>query len=256
MANYRIQRLDGTLEGPFSSADLKNLASSGRISPADRVAVDGSDRWVPAARVNGIREILEARAVAPDGPEPEPPTATIPLEPRAIPPIPSRSAPSTTYASDPDPPQYGMLRCVAGWIIFYGWLVVALGFTFSYLMTVLLARSAMGSGTPWSGGFIAIIVLLCLAAGAATTAAVRSFANRNSRVTGVFGAVVLLPIVPFTLDGIRKGTISTLEGILLLQIVGTSLSSLIVGSALVAIGEFLVAHADIATNSWRRAAGR
>lgn len=254
MANYRMQRLDGTVEGPFSSADLKDLASRGRISPADRVALDGSDRWVPATRVNGIREILEARALAPDPPEPEP--ATIPLERREIPPLPSRSAPPSSYGADPDPPQYGVLRCVAGWVIFYGWLIVALGFTFSYFMTVLLGRAAMNSDTPLSGGFIAIIVLLCLAAGAATAAAVRSFANRSDRLTGAFGAVVLLPIVPFMIDGIRKGSISPLEGIVLLQIIGTSLSALIIGSAFVAVGEFLVAHADIATNSWRHAASR
>jgi hypothetical protein len=255
MANYRLQRLDGTIDGPLTSAELKDLASRGQISPADRVAPEGSDRWVPAMRVNGIREILEARAIADDSPGAAEFESTIPLQsPIRESPYdatrPESRSPSATSASHASPPQYGVLRCVAGWIIAYGWLVIAIGFAFSFFVTVLLARDAMGSETTWSGGFIAIIVLLCLAAGIAVAFAAHSFAHRGDRLTAAFATVVLLPVVPFMINGIREGTISTSEGLVFLQVILGSLSILILGSVLVAVGEFLVAHADIATNSW------
>jgi hypothetical protein len=261
MATYRIQRLDGSVAGPLTSSQLKELAAAGRISPADRVAPDGTDRWVPAMRVNGIREILEARAIASadESTESERPQDPIPLQPAEPDRIPAPPASSAMPARPPsipgiaDPPRYGVLRCVAGWITLYGWLIISIGFSFSYFMTVMVARNLLGQDSPWSGGFLAIVVLLCFAAGVATASAVRRFANRADNLTAAFAAVILLPLVPFMIDGIRKGAITPAEGLSLLQTVGTSLSALIAGSIIVAAGEFLVAHADIATNSWQNA---
>lgn len=241
MPNYRIQRMDGSFEGPLTSRELKNLASQGRIGPADRISPDGSDRWIPAMRVNGIREILEARAI-----RDETPPELENEEPGEIPP------PVSARRSGAAAPEYGLLRHVAGWIGFHGWLAIAVGFAYSYLMTVLFVRGAMGETGAWSGGFFAIILLLCLAGGVLTAAGARAFARRGDPKSGLFGAAALLPIIPLIVGGIRAGAVSTVDGLLLLQVLAASWLALAFGSVLVAIGEFLPAHADLARNSWGR----
>lgn len=44
----------GNQAGPVSAAELKQLASTGQISPTDLVWKDGLSDWVPAAKVKGL----------------------------------------------------------------------------------------------------------------------------------------------------------------------------------------------------------
>jgi hypothetical protein len=254
LANYRLQRLDGTIEGPLTSSELKELASRGRISPADRVAPDGTDRWVPAMRVNGIREILESRALSQPEPDFTAPQEAIPLETADLAKtreISRTSGTPSTALSPATAPQYNVLRCVSGWLVVYGWLVVTGGIFYSYFFTILLGREFLGQDPPGSPGYIAGLVLLCIVASLATTAMFRRLAQKSSRLTGVFAATAFLPLVPFVGIVFQKDTIPPEAGVSVFQSVGASVLSLILGSVLVAVGEFLLAHADIATNSWR-----
>lgn len=45
---------DEQQHGPVSSAELKQLATSGRIGPDDFVWREGMDEWAPAGRVKGL----------------------------------------------------------------------------------------------------------------------------------------------------------------------------------------------------------
>src|SRR2546421_6283709 len=40
--------------GPFSSAQIKTLAASGKIQPDDMLLQEGSSRWTPARSVKGL----------------------------------------------------------------------------------------------------------------------------------------------------------------------------------------------------------
>jgi hypothetical protein len=255
---YRIQRADGSIEGPFSAAVLRSLAEQGRIGQADRISPDGSDRWFPATRVKGIRENLEplilTENLPPIGSESTPDPLGHPgPSPQVQAPTPDVDRSAIQLARTHSQPRYGVLRCVAGWLASYGWLVISLGFTISFLATAVLGFDALDPETPWSAGTVVIVTLNCLAAGTAVMLASRSFARRGDPLTAGFGVVVLLPVVPFTIDGIRENAVSIPDAIVFLQAILLSLSTLISGSILIAAGEFLTAHADIATNSWRDA---
>ena len=45
---------DGKQEGPIAAAELKQLASSGRLSPTDLVRKDGMTVWAQASKVKGL----------------------------------------------------------------------------------------------------------------------------------------------------------------------------------------------------------
>lgn len=46
--------VDGNKTGPVSAAALKELARSGRLSPADLIWKEGMGQWIPASRVKGL----------------------------------------------------------------------------------------------------------------------------------------------------------------------------------------------------------
>lgn len=65
MSKYQLRRANGTIEGPMSSSELRALASAGQIAATDEICVIGTNRWVPASRVSGIKEII-APPIKPD----------------------------------------------------------------------------------------------------------------------------------------------------------------------------------------------
>jgi hypothetical protein len=64
--------------GPFSSAQLKDLADTGQIRPVDTIWKEGVERGVPAAKVKNLFTQLPASAPAPAS---EPPPAAQPEPP-------------------------------------------------------------------------------------------------------------------------------------------------------------------------------
>ncbi|MFZ9915366.1 MAG: hypothetical protein ACO3IB_08555, partial [Phycisphaerales bacterium] len=70
MSRYFIRRTDGTIEGPFSSTDLRVLAKCGEIRDVDLVRRDGERLWVRANKVGGLRDVIAQAALElPDRPE-------------------------------------------------------------------------------------------------------------------------------------------------------------------------------------------
>jgi len=88
MANWYC-KIDGTIEGPFTSAQLKAKAFVGEIVPTTPVKRDGVDKWVEAHRVSGLEFMdtsvvpeLQAAEAAIDAPVAE----TVPPESNTAPP--------------------------------------------------------------------------------------------------------------------------------------------------------------------------
>src|SRR4051812_34881498 len=83
----------GQQVGPVTSEQLKGLAASGQITPADLVWKDGMPEWTPAARVKG----LFAAAPVPSLPQPgyanNPQTAYSAPQAAYAPPQPAYAAP-------------------------------------------------------------------------------------------------------------------------------------------------------------------
>jgi NAD-dependent dihydropyrimidine dehydrogenase PreA subunit len=96
--------------GPLSTAQLRALAASGSLSPADMVTRTGSQKWVPAGQVKGL--FPEAAPVGPAVPPPLPtPAASLlewgwtasaaPAEP--LPVLPGTTAPPPPLPAAPAP---------------------------------------------------------------------------------------------------------------------------------------------------------
>lgn len=65
--------IDGQEQGPVSGAQLRQMASSGRLSPTDLVWKEGMKDWVPASKVKGLfvsENPYSAPASMDDGPPP------------------------------------------------------------------------------------------------------------------------------------------------------------------------------------------
>jgi hypothetical protein len=54
MANMWFVQRGDKKTGPVDSAELKQLASTGRLLPTDLVQREGGQDWVPAARIKGL----------------------------------------------------------------------------------------------------------------------------------------------------------------------------------------------------------
>jgi hypothetical protein len=97
---YHVRKPDGSIEGPFSSQDLRSRARAGLIDGRDVVQREGESVWVRAAKVGGIREILFASALdraaeATTTATTESTTISRPVEiPKATPPASRTDAPS------------------------------------------------------------------------------------------------------------------------------------------------------------------
>ena len=59
---------NGKEYGPFSSGQLKELATSGRLRPADMVRTDGGKEWQPASNLPGLFDNSASQPVAPPPP--------------------------------------------------------------------------------------------------------------------------------------------------------------------------------------------
>jgi hypothetical protein len=64
MANRWYFARDGKTSGPFSGAQLQELAAAGEIRPQDIVWRDGTDKRVPAARVQKLFAAPPAQGAA------------------------------------------------------------------------------------------------------------------------------------------------------------------------------------------------
>lgn len=68
--------------GPVSSAELKQLASSGKLQPSDQVMKEGSNKWVLAKSVKGL---FPGQRPAEPAPQPmAPPPAPLPESPEPL----------------------------------------------------------------------------------------------------------------------------------------------------------------------------
>ena len=81
MASEWFYRVDDKKRGPVGSADLKRLADSGVIKPADLIWKEGLAAWVAASSIKGL---FPQAASPPPPPPPEPPVAR-PAAPPAAP---------------------------------------------------------------------------------------------------------------------------------------------------------------------------
>lgn len=81
MASEWFYRVDDKKRGPVGSADLKRLADSGVIKPADLIWKEGLAGWVAASSIKGL---FPQVASPPPPPPPEPPVAR-PAAPPAAP---------------------------------------------------------------------------------------------------------------------------------------------------------------------------
>lgn len=81
MASEWFYRVDDKKRGPVGSADLKRLADSGVLKPADLIWKEGLAAWVAASSIKGL---FPQAASPPPPPPPEPPVAR-PAAPPAAP---------------------------------------------------------------------------------------------------------------------------------------------------------------------------
>ena len=58
MSQYEIQRLDGLVESPFSSGELREMASNGNINSRDRIRRIGESSWHDARNVPSLAPLL------------------------------------------------------------------------------------------------------------------------------------------------------------------------------------------------------
>jgi hypothetical protein len=47
-------KIKGSVQGPFSAKQLRDLANSGKLSPDSLIRLDGSDRWIAASKFNNL----------------------------------------------------------------------------------------------------------------------------------------------------------------------------------------------------------
>ncbi len=249
MSKYMVRKANGTTDGPFTSAELKTLAYEGGLSLTDMISPVGESKWVAASRVGGIREILEQMA---------PPASTYAVEAdakpeaAAAPPL-TPLTPSSESLSRLSPrekaaiPQYAILRSVAEMVAWYGWLIIGSAFGIAIFATFMISGEYYG-GTidPWA---IGIVLVLSLVAGFVLAITIRRGAATGSKIIRWSALIALAPMIPTLAVSLKFGLRFTpsmlLQGLLMLTIV-------IVGMVIIAVSEFFVAHADIATNSWRR----
>jgi len=143
--NYWLIRVqDGPVEGPFTAAQIKSMASAGEISRPMLIA-DDSGNWAPAERVRGLFDPAPA-ATAPI------PSSEYGLEPGLEPGVSPRdiAAPPLMaqglyggYAAPPPQGPVGKIRNM-GWFIVLTSVLVALGIATAVMSVVEAA--AHGSG--------------------------------------------------------------------------------------------------------------
>src|SRR5260370_20222623 len=97
--------------GPFSSKELRDLATAGTIRPTDTVGKAGVERGVAADKVKNLFAPMPADAV--------PPAVEPPTEPAAAPPPPAAAPASALDSSDdadaePPPPHVGKIPMPPG----------------------------------------------------------------------------------------------------------------------------------------------
>jgi hypothetical protein len=92
MADQWFYARDANRLGPFTSAQLRELAVAGQIQPTDTVWKAGIERGVPAEKVKNLFPPAQADAGRPPAPTAEAPAVS--------PPTPERPAPAIV----PDPP--------------------------------------------------------------------------------------------------------------------------------------------------------
>ncbi|MFM7052876.1 MAG: DUF4339 domain-containing protein [Planctomycetota bacterium] len=266
-----VRRTNGRIEGPYTSAELRAIAHEGRLSSEDMVSREGESNWVSTMRVHGIREILELLAPPPVPmafDEPDPPASAVKRSSQQFPPeddeafgssesmAEPRRRPSASKASDTEIPHYSVLRCVAGWLSTYGWIIVALALGASIFVTCK-AFFEFIAGRIDIGLLIALLVA-SLVLGFLSASLMRR-QSQSKPVNPWFIAMVFMPLVPTSLEVLRAGAfdkpaVLALVFTPILAVVGTLVGALVTGMLLIAVGQFAVAHADIATNSWKRLA--
>jgi len=69
MADQWHYSINGNQSGPVSSSELKQFASSGKLSQTDLIWKDGMQDWVPAGKVKGLFSV-QANTASPRMPPP------------------------------------------------------------------------------------------------------------------------------------------------------------------------------------------
>lgn len=69
-SKYIVQNHDGSVAGPFTSKELKQLASNGELSPTSKIRKVGEDRWINA---RSIPQLEFAERTAPSSTPTPPP---------------------------------------------------------------------------------------------------------------------------------------------------------------------------------------
>jgi hypothetical protein len=291
MPKFEIRRSGGRVQGPFSGTEIRAMAESGRIAPTDELRSQGSEKWIPASKVRGVREHLPPGSLdfsgfdvggapspdpqpfgAPDWVDPEPPPAAAsePAEeplPSSAPPV--GGTPRTDGGSPPTTapvsgeggyvPQYGVLRWWARSFERWGWrlvrlaLAVCAGLSVGTLFAILARRwtdmGARGDALAVATG--GAVVVATISADLLLGGVIQGMKSRAALDQPFLRPIVLMITVPLVLAALTSlvgGYLSV--GFLVATLLGLSLAA--TGFGLVIFGEWLFAHADIASNSWRR----
>ncbi len=290
MPKFEIRRSDGRVQGPFSGTEIRAMAESGRIAPTDELRSQGSEKWVPASKVRGVREHLAPEpldysglnpenAPANDDPwEPAPAESAADADPSQArasgtteaeaPPSPSASRgaePPPAAGPPPSPgvgsavelgyiPQYGVLRSWARWFERWGWrfvrlaLAVAAGGSVA-VVAVVMTRWNLGRDAFAVGGICGLVATI--AGWFLLGGVIRWMKARAALDQPFLLPITLIVLVPLALAAAsvwfdREASLGFVFA------AGQGLVIAVTGFGMVILGEWLFAHADIASNSWRR----
>ncbi|MSR41650.1 MAG: hypothetical protein EXS10_07085 [Phycisphaerales bacterium] len=97
MIQYFLRRKGTDVSGPFTSAQLRNLARNGEIASTDAISADNGETWIPAPKVRGIREFLAENPLR---------ASAAPIDP------PSEFAQASIDLADHEPQTYGVAEPV------------------------------------------------------------------------------------------------------------------------------------------------
>lgn len=263
MPSFEIRSSDGQVRGPFSPSDVRDLARAGQVAWTDELRVPGSTAWVPAPKVRGVREHLNA-PINFDGA----PVAGGQQAEHLAQPVPAAAVPAPAWtgalgtairdasANEGYVPQYGVLRAWARALERQGWVLIRLGFLLGVSITVLGIFGIERFLNLYPQAMIAAVVGGLAAFGVLAFVTVSWMKKSAARDRAFLWPVMVMQVTPLVLAlqgfmfsrGFERG--DQTMAFLAAWAVGTACFA--IGFGLVIAGELLFAQADIASNSWRR----
>jgi hypothetical protein len=270
---FEVRWQSGFVDGPMSAEKIRMAAKAGEIQPGCELRAVGSESWIPAEKVRGVREHLvlsrggigaAAAAAATPGADAEGSAASSGSAIASAPVAHSPAESSTTMRLEERGyiPQYGVLRSWARSIVSIGWILNYFGICGA--ISVALGVPLGGHG--WAWGIFAGLAVARMGIGHMKAEASRdrpflwvlylAFGLPSAVMCAVFVCNWLLSAIEPGAEWLRSvwawaetSLQRSVDGLEILWIcVQMSLSGLLG----IVVGEWLFAQADVASNSWRR----